>query len=1623
MSNEQDTYIPSFLKQETTSDSLPEYVPSFLRDYLESQRAKYLEQKSDETPTFFEAAMSSFAEEATFGLYNDPSLDASELPSTARMGQMVGSTVGFFGVSIAASIATGGLGTLTLIGARANKLKVAATSYNAARKAKDVNAMAKAASEAGLGVRGSIVTKLNNNNLQKANVDKFMKLAETDVAAARRFALGREAGKDALLFGFTGQLTQEDDASFKQRAVAFGQDAVAGSLFSLAPAFKFTNNPLFKNFSPDKASRVAAQSTAYFSSGFIASQPNEEYDTLGNRAFTGLITLGMGSLLGGSTIKTSKSDMKRTLERIGVTDENLLETYSQIATGVVSKEAGKVLTKQYAGIELVNPNTKYAANVKRVFIDKDGTLKVDFDSLNPNKTIKKESVTQSFHEFHSNYKSKDTEILRQIKNNHLEGGKPFSFFKNQAQLNNFLNREKYGILTANEPIFQTTAKTPLYGESRNDMMIRELLRRGYKRKDIMKTEGTYNKIQDGNSFIVKGMKEKDAVEIATMFGQESVVTNKGLLNISRPKIKPRLLYERDPITDAIKKDRQGNKIPKMIQSKDADGNFVFDSKGKPIMEQAKQEFGYRSGAKQFQIDDISYAPRMKTITYGKNATSQSAFSETTSQSKKPLAFALNFNFDSKASIPSKFKISQATDAAETAGDLFVIKTHKGDRKQIYRTVKELEQNLNLANSRNTVNTHRLLKKSLFNKNSLKEMTDDEIQTYGALLKEDSNFMVKGAKEVPLVTPDQAPEIGLVQKITNFVLPSSSKFESLGKKFNVPGLIKIADDMKSYRRYNEELKSAWIVSKGNIDKKLAGYGNDIDQAKVLRNLQFKIEKGKFGSLIEDMSDTEISALDEIMVFHKEYMDDMYKFAKKYKVKQKKVFINKKGKVDVKSEPLEQRENFVSLTVTDEAQSFFSGLRGGEVREDFIERIINRNSDFVKKGKYANLPMNKKRELADKLLEESLEQSQKKGIFGAQYSRLVDLDAKLYFDGDGRLIRGIKDMKLKKGDSFEGVKIGKVVDIYDMDYTANMDRYAARIANITSASRYFGSDGLKIQGDVFSKHFTKRLESIRNSTSTKNYKYFKSEIEKDMEMVLYGDGYNDIVSPLARGMVSWTASLGLSSPMSALKNTVLGGVQTYTTFGGRAALTTLYKTVSDKKYREAMFAATEAAGVQTAGNRFLETQKIGAVAWSRQIQRGLTKGMSVTEHLNRTFSAMVGSTAADDALKALRGDTQGVMTKLRKSEARRILDEVLEVKDWQTAVKKGSFSDDQMKQILFQSHYITQGLADPTSVPRIMNKAYTKPFTLFYRIAFRVTDNVYKNAYKPIINDGNIAPMMRYVAASTAAGAGLQAIYHKAYNTDPEAFAKAPEIFWDNFVAGEGLGILATFANTTGRGFEGMTPAIIQQGVRLTGAVSKIAEGTFISNTDGQAELLQKQGAKELLGLASGVNFVVKTVVNNTNRKTYQNFSNFKQKVAQYRQDIIGKPYSGQVSPSEERTLFYRLNQANLYSDVPIDKKVKDFYSAVGYFQHQFEMENTYRTTPKLAKMKAYDKVFNYILNESKPVNLSRQISEGKTVSDYEDFKMRLNDKDLKELKELEKIYRQKTQEMLRAVISQKNKYLK
>ena len=98
----------------------------------------------------------------------------------------------------------------------------------------------------------------------------------------------------------------------------------------------------------------------------------------------------------------------------------------------------------------------------------------------------------------------------------------------------------------------------------------------------------------------------------------------------------------------------------------------------------------------------------------------------------------------------------------------------------------------------------------------------------------------------------------------------------------------------------------------------------------------------------------------------------------------------------------------------------------------------------------------------------------------------------------------------------------------------------------------------------------------------------------------------------------------------------------------------------------------------------------------------------------------------------------------------------------AVETGVFSQRAIDKIYFTAHSSTQGLPDPVFMPHFMSTQFMKPFTLFYRIAYRVTENVYKNAYRPLIDNGEIAPMARYIAASMGAGYALQNTYYQLFN---------------------------------------------------------------------------------------------------------------------------------------------------------------------------------------------------------------------------------------------------------------------
>jgi len=1594
--NETQTGIPSLsslLNKQTKQDSIPS-----LSSLLAKQPQGVTTPTSTirpEMPTFSEAFFSSLGEEITFGkLYNDPRLDADELSGAAKAGKMLGSGAAFFGVTALATVMTGGLGGLAMLGSSASKLQKGAKIYNAAKKAGKVDDMAKGVAEAGIGVKNSLlVNTLGKNGVQKGYIDKFMKLAEKDVASARRFVLGREMGREAIIFGATGQMMQEDDASFKQRAVAFGQDATAGALFAIAPAFKFANNPYIKSLGKSKPAELGT----YFMSGFTTSLPNEEGMDLGSRMLTGALSTGLGSLFGGATMQASKQDVRRALERVGLKDEKKLGDYSQIAMGVINKQAIAQVDEQYKTIDFSSfdkktGEVKTTAKVRKVYVEpKDGKLKVEYQTYY-NNGKPKDLVTKDFKSFNQDYKRSDDNIVQQIKYNFDNKGNKFSFFNDQDDLENFLNRNKFGIITANEPAFFANKAIGLYGETANEVLIRELLARGYKRNQIMASEGMYKGVSDGRGFIVKGLKEKDAVELAKIFGQESVTTQKGLLNVKRPTRKIRLTK---------------------------DGKPQFDEDGRALYE----DVGYKVGEQKSEITSVAVnlkSKDKKNIYYGAEArdpdTAGGYWTNLRTKDGNNLSFSYKIDFDTDVGLrnPTMSKKQQLLRADEILLESSKKVTANNKNFALYKEIKKLEADAGLTTKSPLDQRHTALKLNVFGKKSVTEMTDNELQQYRALIDNQPSYTTKLHDENGGIIFDNNPAIGNFKKFMNRIMPVSTKFGNLGRELGSETLVKVEKDLTQMTRLREEIKGSYRAARNEM-KDVYNFNNLGKQERNLldKELIYHIDD-RFVDLRSELTNQQKAALKDIKKIHTKFVDDIYDQMRKAGV-QEKVFDGK----NFKNQPIKKVKNFVSLTVSDEASDLLS-KQDGPLRDSMIDSILKTDKRFKRGGEF--FATQDKYKVASEILDETLSHSAKHGIYGAQYSRTAKLPPKIFLDEKGGIISGVDNMKLKVGDDFNGTKIGKVVDTYVEDYGLSMDRYAGRAASITSTTKFFGPEGVVKDGN-FTKAFTKRIRKLEQEVGNiQDINYIKSELQKDMDIVLRGDSYDEIVSPVLRQATAWTAATGLSSPRSAIKNFFLGQTQNITTFGGAKFMRAMAKMATDDKFQKAVYERAVKIGALDAGEQLVETVGIRGQGLQAQAQRALTIGMKKTEQANRLLSVAVSEIAADDALKVLAGKSEGLFAKVDKSSARRILEDVFKVDGWEKAVKKGSFTEDQLNQIYFRGHTLTQGLADPTALPRFMSNAYAKPFTLFYRIAYRVTENVYQNAYKPLVQNGEVAPMLRYIGASVGAGAAIQNMYYTVHNTDPDKFVSAPERFWNYFVDGEGLGIFSALAETNRPIAQSLTPAIVQNGQNLLGAASLVAQGAFASETPGQRDVLLKEAGNQITKAIPIANDIVNGIRKRTDKKTETRFRTFRQKQGAYKSDIINTEYSSNFnfSTATTKSLMYRQLQANLYSDRSLEQKNKDFWSAVSYIQHQYEMSNTTRTSKTKAFNYAYDRALNY-LEDSEPVNLSKRRTQGRTLSDYNDFVSRLDKDELMELRQLEQTYKVKLKEYKQYLRTQKNKY--
>ena len=1354
-----------------------------------------------ESYSFFEAFGASFAEEATlFRDLNDPSLEADQLSYNAKIGKALGAGVAFFGFTGLATVATGGLGGLAMLGSTASKLQKGAKMYQKAKTLKGVSkavkteAMADAVAVAGVGVKNpGMIKALGFNGQSKAHIDKFMRLASKDVSAARRYAIGKEMGRESLIWGSTGQLMVDEDASFKERATVFAQDSIGGALFAFAPAMRFAKagNSVLKKAkvgvseSVDVLKKPAASEIGlYFGAGVMMGIPDQDKmsgsEEVGARVLTGVLTGFMGKFFGGATLTRSREDTIRALERIGITDEAQKLHYASVAEALASKEVVRVVSKEFEGIEVITKAGKKGqgqtkAKVKRIFVGEDQKLKVEYDRLKIDGTIKNKNVVKDFDEFTLGKKSKNgnrrspeykrlddnkvQEVLHNIVKNDKDELVRHSWFKNEKDIGNLINRGKFGIITANNPSYLNSTIRPLIGESQNEKLVRELLARGYESRNMMTLRGTGGDGIEGGRLIIKDLKEKDAIELAKMFGQESVVTQKGMLHVKRGG-------------------KAANEIKSVTYTK-----LEFGVGGESMYGKIAHQSGTKGGGQTVRGEDLS-----GTIL--------------TTHSKTDGNLVLKYKMTGDAqsikdpTLSKAFKFQTVDDlmksgAEKSARKNILFTTESSEKIQLIRKIEELEVAQQLktgstSTSKVIKTEHEGIKSALFGTNSMKNMSIKQLEQYGSLLKGDESWVVRYNRESGSLIQRNAilkptwlnKTLAGIEtwwgKAKNTILPINTKYKYMGIKLGSKELVKINDDLTNMVVMRDKLKGSYKTMREEHRIITNSLSKESTQ-KLDESLTYFIDtRDSFKAMRPTLDAAETNAMKQMVKAHKRYTDEMFKVMKKAGVKEK-TWNPKLGRYEYSD--LKETPNFVSLTTTDEAAEFFR--INSHAFDSMVTNIMKTDKRFLsgREGIYHGLPDKERIKIAEEIFNTIIAGSKQHGMFGAQYTRMGNFPPKIFLDSSGRIIRGVDDMTLKEGMRYKDEVIARVINFYEPNYAASMDRYASRAANIAASTKFFGHQGLyKGRTKEFSSNISERWRKIQRQTSSTEHRTIKEGLEEDLELVLHGEGYDEITGPISRNLVSWTASLGLSSPTSAVKNALLGQVQLVTTFGLAPVIRNYYKLFMNPQFRKQAFNNARSSGALSASESLLETTLVKRRDMGR-VQKGLTWAMERAEYTNRLVAVSSGDLMAQDALKVLRNKPVGFFSGMDKSVARRVLKESLDLSDEQivASIKKGSFGQDALDKIYFMAHSTTQGLADPVFMPKFMGKSWVKPFTLFYRIAYRVQENVYKNAYRPLIDNGEVAPMMRYIAATTTAGAALQNMTWKMNNQDPKTFSDAGKDF--------------------------------------------------------------------------------------------------------------------------------------------------------------------------------------------------------------------------------------------------------
>ena len=711
-------------------------------------------------------------------------------------------------------------------------------------------------------------------------------------------------------------------------------------------------------------------------------------------------------------------------------------------------------------------------------------------------------------------------------------------------------------------------------------------------------------------------------------------------------------------------------------------------------------------------------------------------------------------------------------------------------------------------------------------------------------------------------------------------------------------------------------------------------------------------------------------------------------------------------------------YLPRIVTKEFRSY------AKIDNNFIDRMAEHMVRTM--PEYRNMDPIQARELARENVQRQKSYWDETGMYGAQWSRIIDLPPMLAFDSAGNIIstkgNSILDVNgnvMSKGSKVIDIKgnevtVGKTLDVYERNYDTIMSTYVSRLAHQASVHRHFPMAEGDTRAGVNSSTAIKLISKLRKETSED----FANWAEKAIEMQLNGSRHYKFENSV-RKWTAFSSHIGLSSPLSGIKNLMLGQAANINTFGFRATMHTWGDMMSGG-YKDAKRLA-ELLGQTEAGVHELYSGK-GALGrnWST-FNPGL---MRPTELFNRYTGVVLGRTALDMHVNNLHGIKNMMNKGVSKSTSMNTLreafkftgkeiEELMKFEPREVMNELNPKTEFYRKRAMQQGSLFTQGGPSLPMVPRWMGDRMAKPMTLFYRIAYRVTDAVAKTVMKPAIVDGNPFPLLRYATLATGTGAGIYSLYYYALGEDRmNRFKKAPMAYWDMFIRGEGLGIMSNGFDSYGGITDTYTPVIVRN-VQST-ARETINILTRKKRTD--------QGVKDWMK----ENIVV---INHTMEALERgnNAINNRVQHSKRRQRQFGEQYLGEEAFQGEaddlltvRSPHYRMIREAFWSDDD-EAKAKAYYSALQFVGHDFfRKAPALLNNPTRAEKKTRN-ILKSIVNKQRPIPESWRKRQLGKKSKYELYFELLDPETIQEEKDLDREFYLKRKQWNAAISRYRARY--